>query len=233
MTAPLSVPFIPARWHGGTQTPHAVVIHGTVSPTRRGGARDIARFFARETGKTSAHYVVDPGETIQCVGDHVVAYHCGHNTGSIAFELCDPQTGPGSRWKDADHKAMLALAAHDVAVTCLAYDIEIRRPSTKELKAKGPHGIYGHNDSRLAFGSTTHSDPGPDFPWPAFIAAVRKEAEAIKTNGAKVRPKMTPALSFKAKLLAACQWASHAVPANRKGVHLIRRSVAAMANRIK
>lgn len=232
MTAPLSVPFIPARWHGGTQTPHAVVIHGTVSPCRKGGARDTANFFHRETGKTSAHYVVDPGETIQCVADHVVAFHCGHNTGSISFELCDPQAGSGKRWHDADHRAMLDRAAEDVARTCLAYTIELRRPSIEELRAKGPHGIYGHNDSRLAFGQTTHSDPGPDFPWTEFIAAVCKHAAAIN-GGRQESTVTTPAQQFKAKVLAACQWGASAVPAKRTGVHLIRRSIATLANRIK
>lgn len=230
--APLSVPFIPARWHGGAQTPKAIVIHGTVSPCRRGGARDTARFFARETGKTSAHYVVDPAETIQCVGDHVIAFHCGFNTGSIAFELCDPQAGPGSRWHDADHTAMLDLAAHDVARTALAYGIELEHVTVADLKAKGPHGIYDHNASRLAFGNTTHSDVGPDFPWPSFMSAVHKYAAELSA-GREEPAVTTPAQQFRAKLLAACQWAAAAVPAKRTGVHVIRRAVAALAKRIK
>ncbi|HET6699525.1 MAG TPA: peptidoglycan recognition family protein [Nocardioidaceae bacterium] len=177
--APPSPPFIAARHHGGSQTPRAVVMHATVSPDNPGTARDIANWWAGPSSPvTSAHYVVDPRETIQCVGDHTVAYHCGYNTGSIAVEMCDEQTGPASRWADADSRAIVDRSAELVARLCLAYGIEMRRPSIAELKAKGPHGIYGHDDSRRAFGHTTHTDPR-DFDWPGFIARVRAAAAAI------------------------------------------------------
>ena len=175
---PPSPPMIAARWKGGSQTPTAIVMHGTVSPCESGGARATAHFFATEDNKTSAHYVVDPGEVVQCVGDHTIAYHCGYNTGSIGVEMTDPETGPASRWSDGNHTSMLNHAATLVAELCLAYDIEVRRPTVAELKAKGPHGIYGHNDSRLAFGSTTHTDP-IGFPWPHFLTLVKAEAKRL------------------------------------------------------
>jgi len=177
---PPAPPMIPARYHGGAQTPKAIVIHATVSSDNAGTARSIAEWWAGPTSpKTSAHYTVDPKETIQSVGDHTVAYHCGSNQDCIGVELCDEQTGPASRWSDADSKAILARAAKLVAQLCLAYGIEPRRPSLSELKRKGKHGIYGHNDSRLAFGNTTHTDP-KDFPWSAFIAAVQAEVAKLK-----------------------------------------------------
>lgn len=182
---PPSPPFIRARHQGGRQTPKAIVLHGTVSSDNRGTARNIARWWNGPTSPvTSAHYVVDPGETIQCVGDHSVAYHCGYNTGSIAVELCDEQTGPAGRWKDADSSAILARAARLVAELCLAYGIEPVRPSIADLKRKGPHGIYGHNDSRLAFGHTSHTDPR-DFDWAGFLRLVRAEIAKIKGEGGK------------------------------------------------
>lgn len=230
-TTPLEVPFISARWRGGAQTPRAVVIHGTVSPCAPGGARAVAKFFATHGQPTSAHYTVDPGETIQSVADHVVAYHCGFNTGSIAFELCDPQTGPGSRWNDRNHQLMLDRAARDVAQTCLAYGIEMRRPSVDELQAKGPHGIYSHDDSRRAFGRTSHVDPGPDFPWAEFIAAVRRHAADISNHRQESR--MSPALQFKAALLAACQRAKANVPTTRRAVHVGRLAVEKFAKGIR
>lgn len=181
-------PFIRARHHGGPQTPKAVVLHGTVSSDNKGTARNIANWWAGPTSPvTSAHYVVDPGTDIQCVGDHTVAYHCGYNTGSIGVEFCDEQTGPASRWADADSTAILKRAATLVAQLCLAYNIEPKRPSVADLKRKGPHGIYGHNDSRLAFGYTSHTDPR-DFPWAKFIGLVRAEVRRIRreAEGPKV-----------------------------------------------
>lgn len=177
---PPSPPFIEARHYGGSQTPKAIVMHGTVSSDNKGTARNIAQWWHGPTSPiTSAHYVVDPAEVIQCVGDHRVAYHCGYNTGSVSIELCDEEVGPKSRWQDADSKAIIQRAARLTAELCLAYNIKAFRPSVAELKAKGPHGIYGHNDSRLAFGFTTHTDP-IGFPWAEFLRQVRLEIRNIK-----------------------------------------------------
>ena len=177
---PPSPPFIRARNQGGRQTPKAIVMHGTVSSDNAGTARNIARWWnGPGSPMSSAHYVVDPKEVIQCVGDHSVAYHCGYNQNSIGVELCDEQAGPASRWEDADSQAILRRAARLVAELCLAYNIEPVRPSIADLKRKGPHGIYGHNDSRLAFGRTTHTDPR-DFNWPRFLRMVREEIAKIK-----------------------------------------------------
>lgn len=179
-------PFIGARYHGGSQTPRAIVMHATVSPDDPGTARNIAKWWAGPTSpKSSAHYIVDPRETIQAVGDHTIAWHCGYNTGSIGVELCDEQTGPATRWQDADSKAILARAATLVAQLCLAYGIEPVRPSIADLRRKGPHGIYGHDDSRRAFGNTTHTDPR-DFDWPAFLRLVR--AEIARLSAPKEQP---------------------------------------------
>lgn len=230
--APLSVPFIAARWHGGSQRPKAIVIHGTVTPCEKGMARSVARDFARTSVPKSAHYIVDPGETVQTVGDHVVAFHCGFNTGSIAFELCDPQAGPGKRWHDAPHAAMLDRAAFDVAQTALAYDIEMRHVSVAELKAKGPHGIYDHNASRLAFGSTSHVDVGPDFPWIEFIAAVHRHAADLKDG--RQEPKVTtPTEKTKAKILAGVQYGQGEIPEKRAAQHALLKQIATLAKKLK
>lgn len=231
---PLNVPFIAARWHGGGQTPKGIVIHGTVTPCAKGMARSVARDFARTATKKSAHYIVDPGETVQTVGDHVVAFHCGFNTGTIAFELCDPQTGSGKRWGDAAHKAMLDLAAHDVAQTCLAYDIEVRHVSVADLKAHGPHGIYDHNASRLAFGNTSHVDVGPDFPWESFMADIRHYASEL-SNGRidPVPANKTTTQQAKAKIIAACQWGLAEIPENRPAQRELVKAALAKAKKMR
>lgn len=186
-----NVPMISARYHGGSQIPKAIVIHATVSSDNPGTARAIAEWWnGPSSPKTSAHYIVDPKTTIQCVGDHTVAYHCGSNQDCIGIELCDEQTGPANRWADADSKAIIARAAHLAAQLCLAYGIEARRPTVAELKSKGKHGIYGHNDSRLAFGNTTHTDP-KDFPWSTFINQVKAEIAKLK-GSASTGPELDP-----------------------------------------
>lgn len=174
-------PMISARWHGGTQTPHRIVIHATVSPCEAGGARNVAHFFATEDNKTSAHYVVDPGEVVQTVGDHTVAYHAPPNQDSLGVELCDPQTGSPSRWGNKAHVAMLERTATLVAQLCLAYDIPVARLSPGDLRA-GKRGISGHVDVSNAWHQTTHTDPGTGFPWAKFLGLV-KDAVAEQKAG--------------------------------------------------
>lgn len=162
-------PMIPARWHGGRQTPTLIVTHSTVGPTKAGSARGVARFFATEENKTSAHYCVDAVEVVQCVGDHTIAYHCGYNYNSLAIEMCDypvlasmthwllpkrKRTGKRIvvahrkinplRWLSSDHRRMLLRAAQLTGDLCLAYDIPARYLTDDQLRAWDRAGRPAH-----------------------------------------------------------------------------------------
>jgi N-acetylmuramoyl-L-alanine amidase CwlA len=173
---------IPARWHGGSQTPRLIVMHSTVGPTKAGSAEGVADFFKTEQTPTSAHYVVDAGPytsaVIQCVPDHTVAYHCGHNQDSIGIEMCDQPAQPITRWKDADHQALMANAARLVATLCLAYSIRPWYVPWPALRL-GVKGVTTHWQMTQAFHQSTHTDPGA---WPrkAFMRAVRAEIKKIR-----------------------------------------------------
>jgi N-acetylmuramoyl-L-alanine amidase CwlA len=172
---------IAARWTGGSQTPRLIVMHSTVSPCKPGQAEAVAHFFAGEDNKTSAHYVVDPGTVVQCVGDHTVAYHCGHNQDSIGIELCDmPDQQSQARWNDANHRAMMTVAARLVAQLCLAYNIRPWFVTVPGLKV-GRRGVTTHANMSQAFKQSTHWDPGA---WPRirFMRMVRAEVRKIKAG---------------------------------------------------
>lgn len=180
--APPSPPYLgPAKFQGGSDNKpiRRIVIHGTVSPTEAGGARNIARYFTQSvTRPSSAHYVRDPGETVQVVYDSVVAYHAPPNRHSIGYELCDWVKGPITRWDDKPHRRMLRGAAKDVARLCLAYNVPIRKIGPVALRL-GRKGICGHVDVSNAWRQTSHWDPGA-FPWRRFIRMVREEADALR-----------------------------------------------------
>lgn len=165
----MAYPKILTSYHGGHQgSVSRIVIHGTVSPCERGGARANAHYF--QTHRTgSAHYVVDPGEIIECVPEDVVAYHAPPNTGSIGIELCDPQTGSASRWGDANHDAMLRRAAGLVRAVAKRWNVPLKRIDAGDLRA-GRHGVCGHADVTAAWHQTDHTDPGSGFPWGRFLA---------------------------------------------------------------
>lgn len=181
MVNPPAPPYLgPASYHGAADNKpiHRVVIHSTVSPCVPGGARAIARYFRSDQARGSAHYVVDPAEVVQVVWDSVVAYHAPPNQHSIGVELCDYPTNTNKlRWKGANHRAMLDRAAVLTAQLCVAYGVPIRYRTAAQLRA-GRHGITTHREVSLAFGQSTHWDPGA---WPRrrFLRKVRRYARQL------------------------------------------------------
>lgn len=193
MTAkPPSPPYVGPAAHDsgpGNRPISRIVIHCTVSPCVEGGARTIAEWFRDPRSQGSAHYVVDPGETVQVVYDSVVAWHAPPNQHSIGIELCDALVSAAwdhehaDRWKDRNHRRMLKRAARLTARLCLAYDVPIARLEADDLRA-GKRGLCGHVDVSRAFRQSSHWDPGRAFPWAEFVRLVRKHARRIKAREA-------------------------------------------------
>jgi hypothetical protein len=176
----MSTAYIAARLIGGRQgTINRIVIHGTSSACKLGGARGNASWFQNRAARGSAHYVVDPGEIVQCVPEDRVAAHAPPNTGSIGYELCDPNAGPPGRWYDANHVAMLKLAAPHVRDCARRHGIPLVWLSVADLKA-GKRGITSHNNVTQAFHQSTHTDP-VGFDAPYFMAMVTGPAHRWTT----------------------------------------------------
>lgn len=183
----MSYPYVQARNHGGTQTTVTrLVIHGTVTPCGNGWARRVADDFHTTTRDASAHYVIDPGEIVQCLTESTVGYHAPPNTGSLGFELCDPQTGSSARWRDADHEAMLRRAAALVRARAKHWGVPLVKLTAADLKA-GRRGICGHADVSAAFHLTDHTDPGSGFPWAHFMDLVKGEEDDMPYTEAQLR----------------------------------------------
>lgn len=156
-----------------------VVIHATVSPCERGGAVNIANYFASPSSGGSAHYVVDPGQIVRCLPDNIIGWHAPPNSNSIGVELTCTLANEGKgHWGRANHQAMLRLAAKLVHDECRKHDIPMRKIGPRQLR-RGVRGICGHDDVRDAWQQTTHWDPGPHFPWGQFIEMVRNAGEPV------------------------------------------------------
>lgn len=185
--APPRVDYLgPAKFYGlkVNKPIRRLVIHATVSPCVAGGAANVAHYFREnvpEDRKSSAHYIIDPSEAVQVVYDSWVAYHAPPNEHSLALEFCDPMVGDPARWGDLNHRRMLRRGARLAAQLCLAYDIPPRKIGPAMLR-ENRMGICGHVDVSKAFGMTSHTDPGPDFPWRKFMAQVRCEYETIQAR---------------------------------------------------
>lgn len=135
-----------------------IVIHGTSSPCKAGGAAANARWFQQPGARGSAHRVVDPVEIIECVPPTRVAFHAPPNQGSIGWELCDPNAGDPRRWHDANHTAMLDRAAPGIRADAERWGVPLVWLSPAELLA-GRHGITSHHNVTLAWRQSTHTDP--------------------------------------------------------------------------
>ena len=164
---PPSPPYVgpPAKSSGAGNKPiNRIVLHGTVSPAVKGGARNIAAYFRSSSAGGSAHYIVDPGEVVQSAYDDVIAWHAPPNRNSIGVEFCDPVGGPNgalplSRWDDAAHRAELKLGARLVAELCLAYNVPPVMLTPAQLRA-GKRGICEHDDVSDAWHQSSHGDHG-------------------------------------------------------------------------
>lgn len=191
----MGYPFVQAAQHGGEGNlpPTRVVIHATVSQCIPGGARAIASYFSNVTRPASAHYVVDPREIVQCLRESTIGYHAPPNTHSIGIELCDMQAGAGTRWADDYHEAMLVLAAGLVREVAARYGIPLVKLSSADLLA-GKRGICGHIDVTNAWHQTTHTDPGPDFPWAHFMALVQGDDDVTPEDRAAIVADVVAAL---------------------------------------
>jgi hypothetical protein len=167
MTAPPAPPYVgPAHFMGGTGNKpiNRVVVHCTVSPCQPGGARNIAAYFRGTTAGGSAHYVVDPTEAVQVVYDSYIAYHAPPNSHSLGVELCDPMTGPDTRWADANHQSMLKRTAVLVAQLCLAYQVPITRLSVSPSCKPAAAGSADTSTSPKHGNNPPTGTPAPDSP---------------------------------------------------------------------
>jgi len=183
---PPNPPYVgpPAHTTQGSNKPiHRIVIHSTVSPCVPGGARATANYFKSKSAGGSAHYVVDPKETVQVAYDSVICWHAPPNENSLGIEMCDiPSETSGLRWAKPNQLRMLHRTARLTARLCAAYNVPVRFLTVSDLLHQR-HGITTHNNVSHAFHQSTHWDPGK---WPqrAFMAMVRTEYKKL-TKGAK------------------------------------------------
>lgn len=175
----------PHRSSAGNNKPIVrIVWHSTVSPCEAGGARTIARYFRSAAAGGSAHYVVDPAETIQAAWDSVICWHAPPNQHSLGIEMCEyPSSWNLARWLDKNHRAMRRRTELLTAQLCLAYGIAPYWLGVRACRA-GKKGVTSHATVSRAFGQSTHWDPGA-FPRRLMMRRVRKHVARIKKEAAK------------------------------------------------
>lgn len=152
----------------GTKT--GIAIHNTSNDAT---AEQEASYATRRTDGISAHFYVDSNSIVQSLDTNARAGHAGSSEGNqnaVAVEITGVNAWTRQQW--LDRVAWDKLGAV-LAVVCKRYGIQVRRASVSEMKSNPKvKAFYGHNDMRLAWGGTSHTDPGPNFPWDRLFAAV-------------------------------------------------------------
>jgi N-acetyl-anhydromuramyl-L-alanine amidase AmpD len=155
-----------------------IVVHDMEASETRTRAEATANYFATlpDGRSVSSHYTADSDSVVQCVRLGDVAFTVGNRPGNyrgINWEFSGFAAQTRAQWLDPFGVAMFALAAPYIRDDAKKYGIPLVRRTVAELRARMP-GVTSHNDLRLAFGNTTHTDPGPNFPWDYFMDLINQ-----------------------------------------------------------
>jgi hypothetical protein len=155
-----------------------IVVHDMEAGESSDRAENTASYFAGGAGGrgVSSHYCVDNNSVIQCVLLKDTAWTVGNRPGNnrgINWEFSGFARQTRAQWLDPFGMAMFREAAPYIRADAARFGIPLRRCSVADLKALRP-GVTSHNDLRVAFGGTTHTDPGPAFPWDVFIEILQE-----------------------------------------------------------
>lgn len=187
------VPFVQGRnsYTDSDGTKHGIAIHNTSNDAT---AEQEASYATRRTDGISAHLYVDNNSIVQSLDTSRRAGHAGSNNGNqnaVAVEITGVNGWTRQQWLDRVVWDKLGAA---LAQVVRKYGIAVRRASVAEMKSNPRvKAFYGHDDMRRAWGGTTHTDPGPNFPWDrlfqAVNAALGKDTEDDMEQTEKLRYK--------------------------------------------
>lgn len=171
-----SIPLIEAKFYLRVpRTPRQVVLHCMEAAETSTTAERCAQYLATlpdDVPKKSTHYCVDSDTVIQGVPDHMIAYHApGLNQTGIGIEHAGYARQTREEWLDAFGQRMLGLSVQLCARLCLQWKIPATFARAADLQLGRP-GITTHREVTAAFGKSTHSDPGPNFPIAWYVERV-------------------------------------------------------------
>lgn len=148
-----------------------IVIHTMESPEGVNTAEDVAVWMAGAFApEASAHYGVDVNSIVGMVDETDVAWGAsGANSNGLHIEHAGKAGQTAVQWADAYSRGELNLSAKLCADLIRRWGIRAKHPSNAELAA-GSGGVIGHVQvSEVIDPGSGHWDPGPGFPWKAYM----------------------------------------------------------------
>lgn len=180
------VSYIQGRNAYSTTLKYAIAIHNTSNDA---SADNEASYARRRTDGISSHFYVDKNKVIQSLDTANRAGHAGSNNGNrnaIAVEVTGTNGKSRQWWLANVDWDELGKALASVMRT---YGIPNKRLTVAQMRANPKaKGIYSHNDMRLAWGGTTHDDPGPNFPWDKLHNSISKYLNPVEAKPPTTTP---------------------------------------------
>lgn len=136
-----------------------------------------ASYATRRTDGISSHFYADGDSVTQSIDTADRVGHAGSKQGNenaICFEIRGANGWTRAQWlAGVDWDEVAKVAAYVIRVHWPDGSFQNRRATVAEMKANPKvKAHYGHDDMRRAWGGTTHTDPGPGFPWDHLIAKI-------------------------------------------------------------
>lgn len=176
-------PFVQARWfdHHEQRQIDLLVVHSMEIDERPDTAEACASIFHTSDRKASAHCCVDTNSAVDTVRDMDVAYAApGANHNGWHMELAGRARQSRAEWLDDYGMAMLAgPAAAVLSEKAALHRIPLEYRDAAALRAGGARGVTTHNEVRLAYGKTTHIDPGAGFAMDVLLSSARGHGQLI------------------------------------------------------
>lgn len=167
----------PPRSYGGSKTNKKyITIHNT-SNARDASAEDEASYAKNRTDGTSSHYYVDRNSIVQSLNTDLRANHVGSTTGNntgISYEITGTNSKTRTWWMT---NVAWDLLVKQIRIDCAEHGITPRLLTVQQIKDGDMTGIITHNQARLAWGGTDHTDPGANFPLDHLIALLKGTTE--------------------------------------------------------
>ncbi len=168
------IPYVQGRnrYNDPDGTKYGIAIHNT---SNNASALAEASYATRRTDGVSSHLYADRTAVIQSIDTKDKAGHAGSANGNnhgVAVEITGTNDKSRQWWIDNVNWTLLGSS---LAQVCRAYGIAVRRASVSEMQSNPKvKAFYSHDDMRRAWGGTTHTDPGGNFPWDYLFGAINR-----------------------------------------------------------
>lgn len=148
--------------------------HSLEAPDKPNMARSLAYGWFRNPGnETSVHAIADQTEVVQTFDFDYQVWGCGNgNAYTLQTEHVGYAAWTAAQWRTKTMQQVIDNSAkhqawywYNRAMKQLGIDYYPEWLKLPEIQARSKSGLLTHNDARLVWGGTTHTDPGPNFPY--------------------------------------------------------------------